>query len=373
MDSSKRIKTKFAGVFYRESKTNGKKDKTYYIRFKDTNQKIHEQKVGKFSEGVRENYCYQKRLEIVNKFRLGEEPHLSKRYKKNSKLLFSELADFYFEHKKSHWSKLNLQKSLSTYKLHVKPFFEGVTAEDVNKQLLLKLQSQKMDSGRSAKTVNNIMAMVMAIFHFALEHEKITMVIPTIKKFSVDNTRERFLSIEEIQKLYERVYENRTLFLFCKLALTTGARLSSILNIQKKDIDFNNAQINIKDYKNNTTYKGFLSKDLSSYLAAHTDNMKTTSYVLGGKDRPLTDTTITKPLRGIFDDLFNMGLDKDDRKNRVVTHTLRHTFASHLAMNATPIYTIQKLMNHKDIKMTLRYAKLSPDCGKDSVEALYIH
>ena len=60
---------------------------------------------------------------------------------------------------------------------------------------------------------------------------------------------------------------------------------------------------------------------------------------------------------------FNVGLANDDRKNRVVTHTLRHTFASHLAIKGTPIYTIQKLMNHKDIKMTLRYAKLSPDSG----------
>ncbi len=28
-------------------------------------------------------------------------------------------------------------------------------------------------------------------------------------------------------------------------------------------------------------------------------------------------------------------------------------------------------MNHKDIKMTLRYAKLSPDSGKESVQDLY--
>jgi site-specific recombinase XerD len=52
-------------------------------------------------------------------------------------------------------------------------------------------------------------------------------------------------------------------------------------------------------------------------------------------------------LRKIFKTYFNQGLENDDRKNRVVVHTLRHTFASHLAINGTPIYTIQKLMNHK--------------------------
>lgn len=71
-----------------------------------------------------------------------------------------------------------------------------------------------------------------------------------------------------------------------------------------------------------------------------------------------------------MDDLFNQGLDSSDAKNKVVIHTLRHTFASHLAINGTPIYTIQKLMNHKDITMTLRYPKLAPDSGRDSISRL---
>ena len=72
-------------------------------------------------------------------------------------------------------------------------------------------------------------------------------------------------------------------------------------------------------------------------------------------------------LRKVLDELFNDGIDFTDRKNKVVFHTLRHTFASHLAIIGTPIFTIQKLMNHKDIKMTLRYAKLSPDSGREAI------
>ena len=56
-----------------------------------------------------------------------------------------------------------------------------------------------------------------------------------------------------------------------------------------------------------------------------------------------------------------------DAKNRTVIHT----FASHLAINGTPIFTIQKLLNHSDIKMTMRYAKLAPDSGKMAIEELY--
>lgn len=41
-------------------------------------------------------------------------------------------------------------------------------------------------------------------------------------------------------------------------------------------------------------------------------------------------------------------------------HTLRHTFASHLAQAGVPLYTISKLLGHSDIKMTMRYAHLCP-------------
>jgi hypothetical protein len=41
-------------------------------------------------------------------------------------------------------------------------------------------------------------------------------------------------------------------------------------------------------------------------------------------------------------------------------HDLRHTFASRLIMAGVDIRTIQELMGHKTIAMTLRYSHLSP-------------
>jgi integrase len=48
--------------------------------------------------------------------------------------------------------------------------------------------------------------------------------------------------------------------------------------------------------------------------------------------------------------------------------TLRHTFYSWLAMDDISIYTISKLVGHKSIDMTQRYAKLSPDTMKSALE-----
>ena len=44
-----------------------------------------------------------------------------------------------------------------------------------------------------------------------------------------------------------------------------------------------------------------------------------------------------------------------------MTHVLRHTFASHFIMKTGDILSLQKLLGHSDLKMTMRYAHLAPD------------
>ena len=58
-----------------------------------------------------------------------------------------------------------------------------------------------------------------------------------------------------------------------------------------------------------------------------------------------------------------LGLNKDisDGRQKVVFHTLRHTFASWLVQKGTPLYTVAELMGHTSLEMTQRYAHLAPD------------
>lgn len=44
-----------------------------------------------------------------------------------------------------------------------------------------------------------------------------------------------------------------------------------------------------------------------------------------------------------------------------MTHILRHTFASHFMMAGGDILTLQRILGHGDIKMTMRYSHLSPE------------
>ena len=51
-------------------------------------------------------------------------------------------------------------------------------------------------------------------------------------------------------------------------------------------------------------------------------------------------------------------------------HDLRHTFASRLTLAGVDLRTLQELMGHKTIKMTLRYSHLSPTHTLEAVNKL---
>ena len=360
---------KYTGVYYRLSSDG--KDKTYYFVYKDTNDKKHKWvNCGKHSEGIREGTVSTLRSEQLSKMRHGEDITVVADKKKKDIITLDDLAQTYFKDAKTTKHRQN------KYHNYIQKPFGNKDIQSIDKQSIKKLLDEVQAMGRANQTVNGVRELLSAIYNHSIKEHNLQIINPCtgIKKLQVDNSRERYLSSDEIQLLKEHLQDNFTLLLFIELSLLTGGRLETVLNIRKKDIDLNHRTVTLKNHKTGKTYTGYLENDeVIQTLQGHLKKININDFVLSFDNHKAqaTKRQIQCRLKPILDRLFNEGLAVDDRQNRVVIHTLRHTFASHLAINGTPIFTIQKLMNHADIKQTLRYAKLSPENGKNAVRGLY--
>jgi integrase len=387
--------TKYTGVQFRLNKNN---EKIFYVRYK-VNGKLVRVKVGSDKEGINATYCNKHRAKLISELRLGADaPMMQKEDSKRiANLTVSDGARLYLDSIKG---LSDTRNNLGRYDNHLRREFGNkllteVTEDDVKRFVEKKQKEVSFKTGRpyASKTINDMVDLLNTIYKFIIDKEDLKITSPAsnktklsskgVKRLDVDNARQRYLSLDEIQLLYDTV-DNRVardnsrsvelsedLKIFVRLSLCTGARLSSVLNIKKQDINIDNKSVVIKDLKNKSTYTGYLSATALEAIRERYNRLKPNEHIIGGKVTPKHRIPISKALQPILNELFNQGLDVDDAQNRVVIHTLRHTFGSQLAINNTPIFTIQKLMNHKSIEMTMRYAKLAPEQGKDAVLSIF--
>jgi integrase len=150
--------------------------------------------------------------------------------------------------------------------------------------------------------------------------------------------------------------------------------MESILHLKKCDVDLQNEIIRLTDFKGGgEIYSGYITNTtreiLHKTLSKIGFNDCIVSFNYDGKK--LTGRQIQRKLKPVLDELFNKGLDLKDRKNRIVIHSLRHTFASQLALANVPIRQIQELLNHSDISQTVRYAKLQDEANKQALQNIF--
>jgi len=354
-------------MFY-NSKRYGYKVKLYYLNNKDISYYIKNndgyKKVGRKSEGITEKKC----IDLYNKLN-SIKRHGEDLTTKNFRLLsFNDLAEKYFDS----LDVSSRKKYQQTYNKHISPEFGDVNIFDLDDSYLDKLRALKISENYSIATVQQIIKLCTRICNFGVRRG-IYKNTPfrDVKSFKIENTRLRYLSKDEIEKLLKESKDDIVSYLFIQLALSTGARTRSILALQKKNINLENKTITLYDFKRDNTYTGyFTSKELFEFVVNHIKNFNKNGYVVSKKGEATDYQKIYRIMTKRLS-ILNKDLKKEDRPNRAVLHTLRHTFASHLAIKGTPIQEIQKLMNHQDIKQTLKYAKLLDSAGQKSLDNLY--
>ena len=173
------------------------------------------------------------------------------------------------------------------------------------------------------------------------------------------------LTEEEIDRFINAASDRlRALFV---LAVHTGMRRGELFKLEWQDIDFSKGTrgfITVRDTKNHDTRHIPMNLIVQGVLKKHPPR------ILQGRKCPLVysndeGSSFRSIQTGFVSTLKQAGIEKHIR-----FHDLRHTFASHLVMKGVDLHTVAKLMGHRDIKMTMRYAHLAPEHLQSAVDSL---
>ena len=226
------------------------------------------------------------------------------------------------------------------------------------------------EAKRAPRSIEYALAVIRQAFNRAKEWGIYQGDNPTckVKKPRVDNKRIRFLSPDEARMLLEECKKrSRQLYEMCLLSLYCGLQAGEIFNLTWQDIDLKNELIQIKDPKNKTNRVAYMNDEAKAMFEAKKEGEPNELVFKDRKGKKI------KEISNTFNKVVNaLGFNENvkDPRDRVVFHTLRHTFASWLAIGGVPIYTIKDLLGHKNLTMTERYSHLIPDTKRQAVKVL---
>ncbi len=226
---------------------------------------------------------------------------------------------------------------------------ESITAQDIERQF----QKQEW----SPATCNRYRALLSLAYRLAIRNGKVkenpARLVPHRLE---DNARIRFLSTKEETDLRKAIEakcpEHLPEF---ALALNTGLRLSEQYGLLRENVSLPLRVLTIPRSKNGSMRHVPLNQAAVQALAELREQHSGSEFVCGGAREP----------RRWFEPVL-----KEAGVANFSWHCLRHTFASRLVMAGVDLRTVQELLGHKTIAMTVRYSHLAPKHTLAAVERL---
>ena len=166
-------------------------------------------------------------------------------------------------------------------------------------------------------------------------------------------------------------YKSPVLRDFIELALNTGCRKSELLNLKWEHVDLSTRLLYLEQTKSGEWQTVPINEDARRVLV---QRMRLRDEVC--PETPWVFFHLTSAFNAkVGDKVKNVKKAFATACRRVgITdfhiHDLRHTFASWLVRNGTPLFEVSKLLRHSSIQMTERYAHLAPDHLHDAVDNL---
>lgn len=133
---------------------------------------------------------------------------------------------------------------------------------------------------------------------------------------------------------------------------SAGLRLSEVVNLRIKDIDSQRMKVFVQQSKGRKDRYSILSKKLLLVLRDYFKEYKPKEWLFeGAKGLQYSVSSVQTIVKNAY---ARAGI-----KKKVSTHTLRHSFATHLLENGTDLRYIQSLMGHESSKTTELYTHIT--------------
>ena len=239
--------------------------------------------------------------------------------------------------------------------LKINDFSEDHVRHGIN---LLLMKGSMGNKGVSPQTTNRFKANLSSVFEFGKDKYHLKMnPCRFIKSKPEGKGRKRYLSIDEQHRLLEAATHSswNKFYLLVLMAITTGARRGELEKLRWYDVDWDKAQAHCKDTKNGTDKTLHLIESVFSELKVLREIGA--GLIFGHSSlssRPYDfRNELTAALERAKIDLFN------DKGEKLVFHSLRHTFCSTLANTGAELHEIASLAGHKSIQTTMRYTHLN--------------
>ncbi|MBI5021142.1 MAG: site-specific integrase [Ignavibacteriales bacterium] len=249
---------------------------------------------------------------------------------------------------------------------HLIPFFGREKIDEITTLQVERYKAEKLKTGLSPKTINNHLIVLRTSLRCAedwigIQHR------PNIKPLTVPPQKFDFFSLGESEMFLNRIKDPfwHTMVL---VALRTGLRLGELVGLQWGDINFEQRLLTVR----RAAFRKIVSSPKNNRVRhiPLTPSVCQSLFALGPSEGYVFRRRTAGPMDHKTPQYAIHNWCRRAGMRKIGWHTLRHTFASHLAMKGVSMRAIQELLGHSDIHTTMRYAHLTPSTLRDAVAVL---
>lgn len=277
---------------------------------------------------------------------------------------FKALADNWLEN----YSLVNnapsqYAKNKERIRNHLVPFFGKKNIADITPRMVDEYKKSRFSLIKPA-TINRTLAILRKMFNDAIRWGFLAFSpMRFVNQLQEPQKGFDFYKEEEVRLFLPSCSPDFHPIAWC--AVYTGMRVGEIVALKWKDIDLERRIIRVERSGNGTTKSGKVR-----YIPINSRLLEILKALWQKRNGELVFPGRNGGMRSIdFRGEMRRAAERAGVK-RLRMHDLRHTFASNYVAKGGNIISLQKILGHSTINMTLRYAHLAPDFVAREIDLL---